>query len=142
VNPKSTGVIPNFRPLVVGAPRTGFSLLIYIIAKLLPFTGFVGGRRHRVLSALADLAGPSISEAIRESVRLLGKENDLVYNPNFRYVAGGPRWVPPDQPNVACFRKYIGIRGYGDFTLITRHPRELLESQEVIHTHSHPRASH
>lgn len=68
----------------------------------------------------------------------MGKANELVYNPNFRYVAGGPQWVPPEQPDVACFRKYIGIRGHGDFTLITRHPRALFDNQNILHTHSHP----
>lgn len=128
----------DFRPLVVGAPRTGFSLLIYVIAQLLPFTRYASNRRRRVLGLFADLAGAHISDALVGAARSQGKGDDLVYNPNFRYVAGGPRWVPPDRPDVACFRKYIGIRGHGDFTLITRHPRELLECQDIIHTHSNP----
>ena len=134
-SPIKTG---NFRPLVVGAPRTGFSLLIYVIAQLLPFTRFASNRRRRLLGVFADLASAHISDALVLEARLQGVGDDLVYNPNFRYVAGGPRWVPPEQPGVACFRKYIGIRGHGDFTLITRHPRELLECQDIIHTHSHP----
>lgn len=126
------------KPIVIGAPRAGFTLLINIIARLLPLTGHATDRRTHVLRAFVDLAGNHIAEAVIGEARTLGKGDDLVYNPNFRYVAGGPRWVPPEQPDVACFRKYIGIRGHGDFTLITRHPRELLECQDILHTHSHP----
>jgi hypothetical protein len=128
----------DVKPIVVGAPRTGFSLLIHVISQLLPMTGHVTDRRSNVLRAFTDLAGNHISDAILREAAALGKANELVYNPNFRYVAGGPRWVQPEQPDVACFRKYIGVRGHGDFTLITRHPRALFESQDVLHTHSHP----
>ncbi len=138
MNVKARVALKNFRPAVVGAPRTGFTLLINIISRLLPFTGHVVDRRSHVIRAFADLAGNHISNTIVEAVRASGLGNDLVYNPNFRDVAGGPRWVPPEQPEVACFRKYLGIRGHGDFTLITRHPRALFESEDIPHTHSHP----
>ena len=138
MNSPTSVLAGNFRPLVVGAPRTGFSLLIYVIAQLLPFADYVRDRRQRVLGLFADLAGPHISDALVGEARSQGMGDDLVYSPNFRYVAGGPYWVPPEQPDVVCFRKYIGIRGHGDFTLIIRHSRDLVECQNIIYSIIHP----
>ncbi|CAD6875275.1 hypothetical protein [Methylomonas fluvii] len=48
--------------------------------------------------------------------------SNLLFNPNFRYLVGGSEWMPRERPDTSCFRKYIGVRGKGDFTLITPTP--------------------
>jgi len=124
------------RPLVVGYPRTGFTLLISVIAEL---TGPRADPRTRTLKVLCDIAGEQISRRIESVFKRRGLINDLIYNQNFRQLAGGPKWLSSTNPNVACFRKYIGIRGDGDLTLITSHPREILDYYEIIHSHVSPR---
>ena len=127
-----------FRPLVVGAPRSGFSLLIAVLAQIYAFTP---GKRQAWRGRLQKLAagqGPVISAAIRRVFAARGLDQDLVYNATFQDVAGGPKWLDPDRPERACFRKYIGVRGMGDFTLVTSHPRALLDIYEVVHSHSNP----
>src|SRR5262249_48741365 len=47
------------------------------------------------------------------------------------------KWLRPDG-ETAAFRKYIGARGGGDFTLITAHPRAALEDFDLIHSHVDP----
>lgn len=126
------------KPLVIGAPRTGFSLLINVIVRLLPLTDNKVSRQDHIIRTFVELAGNHVSDAIVRETEKLGLDKYLVFNPNFRYLTGGPRWVPPEEPEVACFRKYVGIRGHGDFTLITKHSRELFESAEILHTHSNP----
>ena len=37
---------------------------------------------------------------------------------------------------MACFRKYFGVRGLGDFLLVTSHPRQTLEYDDVVHSHT------
>ena len=64
-----------------------------------------------------------------------GKLDKLIFNGNFRYLVGGPIWNK-DQPGVrAYFRKYIGVKGEGDFTLITSHPLQILDQYEIVHSH-------
>ncbi len=134
----TAGESPSFQPLVVGPPRSGFSLLIAVLSQIY---GFTPGKRQpwrsRVQAYAAD-SGARISTAIGRVFEAHGLGPELVYNGTFRDVAGGPKWLDPDYPGRACFRKYIGVRGMGDFTLVTAHPRELLDIHEVVHSHSDP----
>jgi hypothetical protein len=127
--------LESFRPLVVGYPRTGFTLLISVISELI-------GPRHDVrtnsLKALCDTAGAQIARRIESVFVRRGLVQDLIYNPNFRQLAGGPKWLAEPDCRMARFRKYIGLRGNGDFTLITSHPREVLDYYEIIHSHVSP----
>ena len=123
------------RPLVVGYPRTGFTLLISVISEL---TGARHDLRTRSLKVLCDTAGSQIAKRIESVFSRRGKTQDLIYNPNFRQLAGGPKWLAGPDFRMARFRKYIGLRGDGDFTLITSHPREVLDYYEIIHSHVSP----
>jgi hypothetical protein len=129
---------PGFAPLVIGAPRSGFTLLIAVLSRIYPFTA--GKRRPRLpaIRAYAGARGAGISAAIRGVFEARGLAPELVYNATFQDVAGGPKWLDPERPERACIRKYIGVRGMGDFTLITSHPREILEVYDVVHSHSKP----
>ncbi|WP_343721725.1 sulfotransferase domain-containing protein [Herbaspirillum seropedicae] len=123
------------RPLVVGYPRTGFSLLINVLSELI---GTRDDVRTMTLRLLCDTAGAQIARRIEEVFRRRGLEQSLIYNPNFRHLVGGPKWLAEEDCGTARFRKYIGVRGDGDFTLITSHPREVLDYYEVIHSHVSP----
>jgi len=127
-----------FKPLVVGAPRSGFALLASVLIHFVPLAPPKLVLRQRVLNALMRHLGDHVSAAIVSAFARRGLGNDLLYNANFRYVTGGPKWLKAGDPGTACFRKYIGVRGMGDFTLVTSHPRELLDMDEVVHSHSDP----
>ncbi len=64
--------------------------------------------------------------------------DDLIFNGEFHLIIGGPKWLDKANPTRASFRKYFGVRGMGDFLLITSHPREVLEHDAVLHSHSSP----
>lgn len=124
-------------PLVVGYPRTGFTLLISVIAEI---SNCANSTRHghQTLKTFCDTAGMQISEHINQVFQRRGISNDLLYNYNFRQMAGGPKWLKEGGDDTACFRKYIGVKGKGDFTLITSHPRQALDYYEILHSHVAP----
>jgi hypothetical protein len=127
-----------FKPLVVGAPRSGFALLASVVIHFVPLGPSKLDLRQRILNAMMRHLGDHISTSIVDAFARKGIREDLLYNPNFRYVVGGPKWIRPDAPETACFRKYIGVRGMGDFTLITSHPRQMLDMDEIVHSHNDP----
>lgn len=128
----------TFKPLVVGYPRTGFTLLLSVLSNLYPFTPLKDSLQRRAVRALVEVAGGGISQAIEETFKAAGMGERLVFNPAFRIVTGGPKWLHPDDPGKACIRKYIGVVGLGDFTLVISHPREVLDYDDIVHSHSHP----
>lgn len=128
------------KPLVIGAPRSGFSLLIAVINAVLPLAD---GRRRpnykeTVLRGLVDLTSFYITQTYIETFARFGITHDLVFNGEFHLLVGGPKWLDKTNPELACFRKYLGIKGMGDFLLITSHPREILEYNTVLHSHTAP----
>lgn len=123
--------------LVVGYPRTGFTLLISVIAEISSCTNSERHGRH-ALKMFCDTAGMQISEHIEQVFQHRGISNDLLYNYNFKQMVGGPKWLMDGRDDVACFRKYIGVKGKGDFTLITSHPRQVLDYYEIAHSHVAP----
>ncbi len=128
-----------FKPLVVGAPRSGFALLASVVIHLLHRVERHADQRQEVLNILLRGVGDHVANRIVEQFSSHGITNELLYNPNFRYLVGGPKWIPKENPEFACFRKYIGVKGRGDFTLITRHPREVLNLDEIVHSHTDPK---
>jgi len=129
----------TFKPLVVGAPRSDFALLCSVVIHFLPHTNFRRTQQQDVLNILLKGVGNHISNFILERFKTHGIEQDLLYNPNFRYIAGGPKWISRETPELACFRKYIGVKGKGDFTLNIRHPRHVLNLDEIVHSHTDPK---
>lgn len=127
------------QPLVLGYPRSGFSLLINVLGEIrreagvstLPTAG-------TFMQAFCDTVGQQVALRIQALFQQRGLAPALIYNDNFRYLPGGPKWVRAEAPQSACFRKYIGVRGDGDFTLITSHPVEILSAYEIAHFHVGP----
>lgn len=131
-----------FRPLAIGAPRSGFVLLCSILNRLAPLVATETTLRQCMLNRVIDAFGGHIADEIIRVIARAGLEPDLVYSPAFRTLTGGPKWLGcrpgSGSKPVACFRKYIGVRGLGDLTLITSHPPETLEYDDVVHSHVDP----
>lgn len=119
--------------LVIGAPRSGFSLLISVLIEVRATAGVRPTRRQRVLRAMEGTLGRSVAERIEAAFREAGLGGKYLYNENFKRLSGGPRWL---EPGGVVFRKYLGVPGMGDFTVLTRHPAGLLEADEVVHSHT------
>lgn len=122
--------------LVVGAPRSGFSLLISVLTECRVRSGELASRRQRALRAMESELGRIVADRIDAALDASGCRGGVVFNDNFRRLVGGPRWLDERDSNRVCFRKYIGVRGAGDFTLVTSHPAALLEVDQVVHSHS------
>lgn len=125
----------SFSPLVVGSPRSGFALLCSILAHFTPMARPKVTLRRRVLGGLIDAFGGHVANEVARVIAEAGLADDMVYSPAFRKMTGGPKWLHHDDPASACYRKYVGVRGLGDFTLITAHPRETLDYDDVLHCH-------
>jgi hypothetical protein len=126
------------RPLVVGAPRSGFVLLGSVISQLQPMVPLRFDLKQRLINAAVRQAQFYISRTIEAAFAAAGLTDGLIYNANFKTIAGGPKWLKADDPSRACIRKYLGVKGMGDFTLIIAHPAEVLETDPLVHSHSHP----
>ena len=125
----------TFKPLVVGPPRSGFTLLSSIINELLPYVNHKISNKDSGTTYLVKLFSYLISEHIVDIFKSYGFDRDVIYNNNFRFIAGGPIWKDPDNSNFVCFRKYIGLKGHGDFTLNFKHPKFILNYYNVTHSH-------
>ncbi|HWY85618.1 MAG TPA: hypothetical protein VNX28_02785 [Gemmataceae bacterium] len=128
------------KPLVVGAPRSGFSLLISVIHNLMNRSGVKPARSYRqtVINRVVDVAGYYTTNKYRATCARLGITRDLVFSGEFHLLVGGPKWLDPANPQRASIRKYIGIRGMGDILLVTSHPRAVLDYDDVLHSHTAP----
>jgi hypothetical protein len=128
------------KPLVVGAPRSGFSLLINVLSSLMRRGGnrLPRSPRQMVLDRVVELASFYSTHKYRAACAQLGITRDLVFNGEFHLLIGGPKWLDKTNTRLACFRKYFGVRGMGDFLLVTSHPRQVLEYDAVVHSHTAP----
>jgi hypothetical protein len=127
--------MPPFKPLALGSPRSGFALLTSVLAHFIPLAQSKRTLQDLILKNLVDVFGGYISDEVTNCFKTAGKGDDLIYNQEFRMMTGGPKWLRSDNAEQACFRKYIGVRGMGDFTLITTHPREILDCDDIVHSH-------
>lgn len=130
-----------FKPVVVGPARGGFTLCISILHSLLRLfpEKWNFNATQIVVNLVVARLGHSVSDRIVAAFAEEGIENDLIYNGNFKLLSGGAKWVREGHDEQACFRKYIGVIGMGDFTLVIAHPRQVLDEDEVVHSHVHPR---
>lgn len=126
------------RYLVVGPPRGGFTLLISVLAILYRDRGLRKRQAQEIADPYIAIAGEYLDAAIRDWFHgQVGRER-LFYNKEFSILVGGPKWISPTDPDSVCIRKYLGIKGEGDFTFILHLPRWVLAFDEIIHSHSHP----
>src|SRR5271155_473154 len=99
------------RQIVIGPARSGFALLLSVLAHLSPLRVHKSTLRKALLELFATHLGDHISEQIVAVFASEGLAKDIVYNRNFRALLGGPRWAFDGRR--ACYRKYIGARGRG-----------------------------
>jgi len=128
-------------PLVVAVPRSGFSLLIGIVMKLLERQkdGAVTlQERRNDLCRIGDFLGQDITRAYYKALTRHVAPSDIIYNGEFHCLPGGVKWIEASRPEVVRVRKYVGIRGQGDFLHILNFPRIALETYEVLHSHHQP----
>jgi hypothetical protein len=124
------------RQIVIGPARSGFALLLSVLAHMRPLRARKSTLRKALLELFATHLGNHISEQIVAVFSREGLSEDLVYNANFRALLGGPRWALDGKR--ACYRKYIGARGRGDLMLIVAHPLALFDCDDIIHSHVDP----
>ncbi len=122
--------------LAIGIPRSGFSLLISVLIEICEATGFSGSQKRRCIETLSRELGSVAFGGLGRQFERADISDRLLFNENFRPLAGGPRWIDVAEAPTANFRKYVGARGMGDFTIVTRHPPELLLGDRVVHSHS------
>jgi hypothetical protein len=100
------------------------------------------GKRKPRAQEIADpyiaIAGEYLDAAIRNWFGAKVGEARLFYNKEFSILVGGPKWISPSDANSVCVRKYLGIKGEGDFTFLLHLPRWVLAFDEIVHSHSHP----
>lgn len=128
------------KPLVIGIPRSGFSLLISVINSIMHAVDNQPSQTYceRIIHELVDLTSAYITQRYKDTFAQFGITENLVFNGEFHLLVGGPKWLSKERPEFACFRKYLGVKGMGDFLLITTHPREVLEYYPVVHSHTAP----
>jgi hypothetical protein len=128
-------------PLVVGAPRSGFSLLISVISQIQNLINYDAYRdnKTRIIRCLVEIATYYTTKKYQQTFEKFGIVEDLIYNGEFHLLVGGPKWLSKENNNLACFRKYFGVKGKGDFLLITSHPKEVFEYYPVLHSHTAPK---
>lgn len=124
----------NLKPIVIGYPRTGFTLLISIITEAL-YANKLGGINKKFTNIL-DKNSYQFSTKIIEYLRKNFSEKEIIFNKNFQSILGGPNWIMNDEGKyVVCIRKYIGIKNLGDLTLIIKLPIKILDAHVIPHSH-------
>lgn len=123
------------RPLVTGLPRSGYSLLGSVLTHFLPMRQPEPDLRQALLNCVVATLGSCPAQAVTSACARHGLADRLVYSPAFRELTGGPKWLHPERDDAVLVRKYIGVRGLGDFTLVFRHPRQVLDSDPVVQSH-------
>lgn len=127
---------PNL--LVVGPPRSGFTLLISILTHLLSIKNFKKVPFRDELSTFIPMASKDIYKTIEKYFSKHIDINNLVIAPGFQLLVGGPKWLSKENREIAKVRKYIGIKGLGDFLAVLSIPKYAMDYYHVIHSHNHP----
>jgi len=137
------GILNRFRErqpqlLVVGPPRSGFTLLISILNQLLSLKRFNKDPMRDKLNSFIPRASQEIYRATEEYFAKHIDISNLVISPEFQLLVGGPKWLSKESPEMAHVRKYIGIKGMGDFLAVLSIPKYAMNYYHVIHSHNHP----
>ena len=131
------------RPIVIGAPRSGFTLTIGVTNAILnlhrqKFPFDPDSKWRMALRKLVDIASIYLTQQYRKTFENHGLIDQLVFNGEFHLIVGGPKWLDKENPARVGVRKYLGVKGQGDFLMNTFFPREVLEYYDVTHSHIDP----
>jgi len=124
--------------LVVGPPRGGFTLLLSVLSILNRDRGITKPSIQAMADPYIAIAGEYLDAAIRDYFSSCCSKDRLFYNKEFAILVGGPKWVSSSDKDTVCVRKYLGVKGIGDFTFLLYLPRWVLAFDDIIHSHSHP----
>lgn len=123
---------------VVGPPRGGFTLLLSVLSILNRDRGNAKPHAQEIADPYIAIAGEYLDAAIRDWFCTQVGEERLFFNKEFSILVGGPKWICTEDKDTVCVRKYLGVKGSGDFTFLLYLPRWVLAFDEIIHSHSHP----
>jgi len=136
---RSAATLPKQpRGFVVGAPRSGFTLLISVLNRLLGRQRFRSEPKRKELRACISQATVEIRHEIEAFFKKHGQLDDLIISPEFELLVGGPKWISKEDSQVACVRKYVGIRRTGDFLAVFSVPKVALDYYPIVHSHYQP----
>ena len=124
--------------LVVGPPRSGFTLLISILNKLIKTKRYKRSALTEELASFIPDASKNLQLAVEQYFSNHIDIENLVISPEFQLLVGGPKWLSKESPEIAHVRKYIGIKGMGDFLAVLSIPKCAMDYDRVIHSHSYP----
>jgi len=127
---------------VLGAPRTGFTLLISIINELLALAPKSAKKSNeRLIHEIGiDIASIYLKHEFFDFFQKRIDMKDYMYNGEFELLVGGPKWINPANKDECIIRKYIGIKDNGDFTFLLYLPKGVLNYNSVVHSHYFPKS--
>jgi hypothetical protein len=136
------------KPLVIGPARGGYGLAIQILASLNPTLPTAhgpmhllpekGGLKEAVLRVLVERIGHYVAHRLEQVFARHDDPKKLIINGNFARFDGGPKWLGDAPHDHVVFRKYVGALDQGDFTLLVKTPRAVMDLSDVVHSHLHP----
>lgn len=126
----------------LGAPRTGFTLLISIINELSRYKKTKEEKKSERLIAdkVIDIASIYLKNEFFDFFQNRIDMKDYMYNGEFDLLVGGPKWINPENRQECVIRKYIGIKDQGDFTFLLYLPKSALNYDRVVHSHYYPQS--
>jgi len=125
----------------LGAPRSGFTLLIGIMHKILSKRDNITASKDRkVNNKLIAISSIYLKEYFFNFFNDKINMDDFMYNGEFDLLVGGPKWINQDNYDECVIRKYIGIKDNGDFTFLLYLPKKALNYDRVVHSHYFPKS--
>jgi hypothetical protein len=124
--------------LVVGPPRSGFTLLISILSQLIIMKSFKKIPFRNELTTFIPMVSKDIYKTIEKYFSKHIDIINLVIAPEFKLLVGGPKWLSKENREMAKVRKYVGIKGLGDFLAVLSIPKYAMDYYHVIHSHNYP----
>ena len=135
---EEVGLSKGLKLLVVGRPRSGFTLLTSILNNLVPYKWSKRNPLREELQEFIPQASERVYKAAEEYFKKHINLDDLIISEAFKFLVGGPKWLSKENKDMVCVRKYVGIKGKGDFLLIISLPKFALEFHNIIHSHEAP----
>lgn len=127
----------NSKFLVVAPPRGGFTLLLSILSIFYRDRNIQKDHAQTLVNYFMPVAAEYVDAVMVNYFKKHIDLKDLFYSKEFKILVGGPKWMDQDDKTV-CVRKYLGVKGMGDFTFIQYLPKFTMDFDDVIHSHSHP----
>ena len=124
--------------MVIGPPRGAFTLLLSILSIISRDKGRNINFSSQIAQFYIEAAGEILDLMIRKVINERVDHSNLFYNKEFSKLVGGPKWLDKKDQKTLCIRKYLGIKGMGDFTFILYLPSWIMNYDEILHSHTHP----